>query len=226
MNHKGALLERKEFAFKAGDVGEDGTFAGYGSVFGNVDGGGDVVAKGAFAASLKAIKEAGDPLPALWQHNSREPIGGFDLLEEDDHGLKVSGFLLKGEVTRAAEAYALMKRRIVKGLSIGYYVRKDSWDEKTGIRTLIELELVEISIVTFPMNEEATVDSVKSMERTLKSGNLPTLPEFEKFLCEAGFSNTQAKAIAGNGLRKLLDRREADGETSDTLKILSDFSLQ
>lgn len=226
MKHKSAVLERKEFAFKAGDVGDDGTFTGYGSVFGNVDSGGDIVAKGAFAASLKAIKEAGDPLPALWQHNSREPIGGFDLLEEDDHGLKVSGFLLKGEVTRAAEAYALMKRRIVKGLSIGYYVRKDSWDEKTGVRTLIELELVEISIVTFPMNEEATVDSVKSMERTLKSGNLPTLPEFEKFLCEAGFSNTQAKAIAGNGLRKLLDRREADGDTSDALGLLKGFSLQ
>jgi HK97 family phage prohead protease len=227
MKHKsGAVLERKEFAFKAGDVTEDGRFAGYGSVFGNVDGGGDVVQKGAFAASIKRIKESGDPLPALWSHSSRDPIGGFDVLEEDDHGLKCEGFLLKDEVARASEIYALMKRRVVKGLSIGYYVLKDSWNEKTGVRTLIELELVEISPVTFPMNEEATVDSVKSMGRTLKSGALPTLPEFESFLCEAGFSNTQAKAIAGNGLRKLLDRREADGETSDTLKILSDFSLQ
>jgi uncharacterized protein len=227
MKHKsGAVLERKEFAFKADAVGEDGTFSGYGSVFGNVDGGRDIVAKGAFAESLKTIKASGDPLPALWQHNSREPIGGFDLLEEDDHGLKVNGFLLKDEVTRAAEAYALMKRRIVKGLSIGYYVLEDSWNEKEGIRTLIKLELVEISIVTFPMNEEATIDSVKSLERTLKAGNLPTLPEFEGFLCEAGFSKTQAKAIAGNGLRKLLDRREADGDTSDTLKLLTGFSLQ
>jgi HK97 family phage prohead protease len=227
MKHKsGAVLERKEFAFKAGDVGEDGTFTGYGSVFGNVDGGRDIVAKGAFAESLKAIKESGDPLPALWQHNSREPIGGFDLLEEDDHGLKVGGFLLKGEVVRAAEAYALMKRRIVKGLSIGYYVLEDSWNEKEGIRTLIKLELVEISIVTFPMNEEATIDSVKSMDRILKAGNLPSLPEFESFLCEAGFSKTQAKAIAGNGLRKLLDRREADGDTSDVLTALKGFSLQ
>jgi hypothetical protein len=134
--------------------------------------------------------------------------------------------LLKDEVVRAAEAYAFMKRRVVKGMSIGYIVRKDSWDEKTGIRTLIEVDLVEISIVTFPMNEEATIDSVKSMERALKSGKLPTLPEFEDFLCEAGFSKTQAKAIAGNGLRKLLDRREADGDTSDTLKALTGFSLQ
>jgi hypothetical protein len=226
MKHKsGAVLERKEFAFKA-DAADDGTFTGYGSVFGNVDGGRDIVAKGAFTDSLKRIKAAGDPLPALWQHNYREPIGGFDLLEEDDHGLKVGGFLLKDDVTRAAEAYALMKRRIVKGLSIGYYVLKDSWNEKEGIRTLIELELVEISIVTFPMNEEATIDSVKSIERTLKAGDLPTLPEFENFLCEAGFSKTQAKAVAGNGLRKLLDRREADGDTSDALKLLQDFSLQ
>lgn len=226
MKHKNGALEYKEFAFKADTVGEDGRFSGYASVFGNVDGGWDVVAKGAFTKTLKAIKESGDPLPALWQHRSSEPVGGFDVLAEDDHGLKVEGFLLKDEVTRAAEAYAFMKRRVVKGMSIGYIVRKDSWDEKTGIRTLIEVDLVEISVVTFPMNEEATIDSVKSMERTLKSGNLPTLPEFEKFLCEAGFSNTQAKAIAGNGLRKLLDRREADGDTSDTLGLLQGFSLQ
>lgn len=227
MKHKsGVVFERKEFAFKADAVGEDGTFTGYASVFGNIDGGRDIVAKGAFTESLKKIKASGDPLPALWQHNWSEPVGGYPSLEEDDHGLKVAGFLLKDDVQRAKEAYALMKNRVVKGLSIGYWVLEDSWNEKDRIRTLVELELVEVSIVTFPMNELATIDSVKSMERILKAGELPTLSEFEGFLCEAGFSKTQAKAVAGNGLRKLLDRREADGDTSDALTALKGFSLQ
>jgi HK97 family phage prohead protease len=221
----GRSLKHKQFAFKADAVNEDGTFTGYGSVFGNVDSYREVVAPGAFADSLKAIKASGDPLPALWQHRSGEPIGGYDVLEEDSHGLKVGGWLLKDEIARAKEAYVLMKRRVVKGLSIGYYVEADSWNEKDRIRTLTKLDLVEISIVTFPANAEAQIEAVKSLEHILKAGRVPTLPEFEDFLCEAGFSKTQAKAIAGNGLRKLLDRCEADGNSSDALQVLKSFSL-
>ncbi len=222
MKRKDAALQHKQFAFKADAVNDDGTFTGYGSVFGNLDSYREIVAPGAFTDSLKAIKASGDPLPALWQHMSGEPIGGYDLLEEDARGLKVSGWLLKDEIKRAAEAYALMKRRVVKGLSIGYYVLEDSWNEKDRIRTLTKLELIEISIVTFPANVEAQIDSVKSM---LAKGRLPTLPEFENFLCEAGFSNSQAKAVAGHGLRKLLDQREADSKDSDVLHMLKNFSL-
>lgn len=222
-----AGLQHKQFAFKADVVNEDGTFSGYGSVFGNVDSYGEVVAKGAFLETLATLKASGDPLPALWQHRSGEPIGGYDLLEEDDRGLKVNGWLLKDEIDRAKEAYALMKRRVVKGLSIGYFVRDSSYDEKTGIRTLKKLDLVEISIVTFPANAEAQVESVKAaLGILLKSGKLPSLPEFEDFLCEAGFSKTQAKAVAGHGLRKLLDRCEADGKTSDALAAMKSFSLE
>ncbi|MDQ7970747.1 MAG: HK97 family phage prohead protease [Oxalicibacterium faecigallinarum] len=222
MKRKDAQLKYKQVGFKADAVNDDGTFTGYGSVFGNVDSYREIVAPGAFAESLQLIKQSGDPLPALWQHNSGEPIGGYDILEEDSKGLKVSGFLLKDEVKRAAEAFALMKRRIIKGLSIGYYVLEDSWNEKDRILTLTKLELREISIVTFPANELAQIDSVKSM---LAAGRLPTLPEFEDFLREAGFSNTYSKAIAGHGLRKLLDQREADGKSSDVLKQLESFSL-
>lgn len=222
MKRKDAGLQHKQFAFKADVVNDNGTFSGYGSVFGNVDSYREVVAPGAFAESLQLIKQSGDPLPALWQHNSGEPIGGYDLLEEDSKGLKVSGFLLKDAVARAAEAYALMKARIVKGLSIGYYVLEDSWNEKDRILTLTKLELREISIVTFPANDLAQVDSVKSK---LVGGDLPTLSEFENYLCEAGFSKSQAKAIAGHGLRKLLDQREADGKSSEVLKALESFTL-
>lgn len=223
MKHKSGVVEYKQFAFKADAVGEDGTFSGYGSVFGNVDGGMDIVQKGAFAASLKDIIKSGDPLPALWQHNSCEPVGGFDVLEEDDHGLKVSGFLLKDEVVRAAEAYALMKRRVVKGLSIGYRVLKDSWNEKTNVRTLIELELVEISIVTFPMNEEAQIDAVKSK---LLAGDKPTIREFEELLREKGFSRSDAEHIAVHGFKNWQGREsEANVFNSEALGALKAFSL-
>lgn len=215
-----SVLMHKTFGFKAEAVNDDGTFNGYGSVFGNVDSYNEIVAPGAFAKSLKAIAKSGDPLPALWQHRSGEPVGGYDLLEEDKRGLKVEGFLvLEDPVAKRAHLY--MKRRIVKGLSIGYYVIKSSYDEETNIRTLIELELVEISIVTFPANAEAQIDNVKSQ---VESGKLPTLPEFEKFLRDAGgFSKSQATAIAGGGLRPLL-RSESDAKSS-VLDLLSNFKL-
>jgi uncharacterized protein len=215
-------IKHKQIGFKADAVNDDGTFTGYGSVFNVLDSYREIVAPGAFAESLDNIKSSGDPLPALWQHYSSEPIGGYDSLEEDAKGLNVAGFLLKDEIPRAKEAYALMKRRVVKGLSIGYYVLEDSWNEKERIRTLQKLELVEISIVTFPANQDALIDAVKSQ---LAGGNLPKLKEFEDFLCEAGFSRSQAKAVAGNGLSKLLNQREADSKSGDLLKSLQEFFL-
>jgi HK97 family phage prohead protease len=220
------VMLHKNFAFKAESVKDDGTFAGYGSVFGNVDSYDEIVAPGAFSKSLATIKDSGDPLPVLWQHNPDEPIGGYTKLSEDDHGLKVEGFLLKNEVPRAAQAYALMKNRIVKGLSIGYYVRGDSYDEKSGVRTLNELDLREISVVTFPANESAQVDSVKSAIRgMLEAGALPSIKNFEDFLREAGFSKTQAAAIAVHGLSKL-HRGEPDStKGDDILAALRGFKL-
>lgn len=208
MNRKHAQLRHKQFAFKADKVSDDGTFTGYGSVFGNVDSYREVVAKGAFSESLKALKKAGDPLPALWQHRGDSPIGGYDVLEEDDHGLKVEGFLLIDEVAQAREAHALMKRRVVKGLSIGYYVQADSYDEKEKVRTLTKLDLVEISIVTFPANSEAMIDAVK---HKLENGEMPTLREFEKTLRDAGFSKAQAEMIAAGGFKQLLGLGDQGG---------------
>jgi len=216
----------KQIAFKAEAVNDNGTFSGYGSVFGNVDSYREIVAPGAFKSSLAALKSAGDVLPVLWQHNPDQPIGGYTELGEDDHGLKVSGFLLKDDVALAREAYALMKARVVKGLSIGYYVPKgaDSFDEKSGIRTLHEVDLREISVVTFPANEIAQVESVKAaFQQMLKAGQLPAIKDFEDFLREAGFSKTQAAAIAVHGLSKL-HRGEPDG-TKGVVELLSNFKL-
>lgn len=229
MNRKdtGGLLH-KQIAFKAQDVKEDGSFSGYGSVFGNVDSYREIVAPGAFKSSILRLKEAGEVLPVLWQHNPDQPIGGYRSIEEDERGLKMTGFLLKDDVALAREAYALMKARVVKGLSIGYYVPKggDSYDEKSGIRTLHEVDLRETSVVTFPANEQAQVENVKAaLACMLKAGQLPSLKEFERFLCETGFSNTQATAIASGGLVKLLRGEPGDTKGEDLARILREFKL-
>jgi uncharacterized protein len=215
-------IHHKNVPFKVKATNDDGTFSGYASVFGNVDSYNEVVAPGAFAASLATWRAAGDPMPVLWQHQAGQPIGGSDVLTEDEHGLATDGYLLLDAIPQARMAQALMKKRIVKGLSIGYYVNSSTYDEQTGVRTLNDLDLVEYSVVTFPANNLAQIDSVKSM---LSQGKLPTFKEFENFLCEAGFSNSQAKAIASRGLTKLLGQCEADGNTAKAIDLLSKFSL-
>lgn len=217
-------LKHKQFGFKADSVGEDGTFTGYGSVFGNVDSYGEVVAPGAFTESLKAIKKSGDPLPMLWQHRSDSPIGGFDTLAEDDRGLKLTGSLLIGSIPLADQAYALMKARIVKGLSIGYYEDEISINKETGIVTLTKLDLVEVSVVTFPANQEAQIDAVKSISAAMrKRGTLPSIKEFESFLREAGFSKTEAAALACRSLGKSGGSESRDD--NGVLAILESFKL-
>lgn len=226
---KHAALKMRDFDFevKAADVADDGTFTGYGSVFGNEDSYGEIVAKGAFKNSLRELKAKKRAVPVLWQHNANAPIGVYDELSEDANGLYVKGRLLIDGVAQAKEAHALMKAGAVSGLSIGYWVRKSSFDEKTNIRTLLELDLVEVSLVTFPANDDARVDGVKFK---LAHGQLPTLPEFERFLREAGCSKTQAAVIASRGLAHLL-RSESEGQATDqkglaALKtILADFRL-
>ena len=91
---------------------------------------------------------------------------------------------------------------------------------------LTEVDLQETSIVTFPANDEARVEVVKSIEHIIKSGRVPTLPEFEDFLREAGFSKSQATVIAGRGLKELLSRSESGSENSDALQLLKSFSLK
>lgn len=211
MQLKHAVMKVRDFDLEVKDVGDDGAFSGYGSVFGVVDTYQEVVAKGAFKESLREIKAKGRPVPVLWQHRADTPIGVWDKLIEDEKGLSGEGHLLIDAVSQAKEAHALLKARAVTGLSIGYWVRNSSYDEKTGIRTLTKLDLVEISLVTFPANDAARVDAVKMK---LAHGALPTLPEFEGILREAGFSKTQAAVIANRGLKHLLDRSESDGEAN------------
>jgi HK97 family phage prohead protease len=105
----------------------------------------------------------------LWQHQQDEPIGVFERMFEDKRGLYVEGSLLL-DVQRANEAHSLLKAGVVKGLSIGYSPLRYKIDEKTGVRVLAEVELWEVSLVTFPANAAANVTVVKqaSYSRTIK----------------------------------------------------------
>lgn len=194
-------LRNLNVALEIKELSDDGTFSGYASVFGVVDLYGDVIAKGAFKQSLKEWKAKKRFPPILWQHDSRQPIGVFTEMYEDEKGLYVVGKLLVGKVEKATEAHALMKEGAVTGMSIGFMTRDDSYDEKEGVRTIKRLDLWEVSIVTFPANEEAQVDEVRS---ALARGQLPTPKQFEKHLCDAGFSRSQAKAVTCHGLTHLL----------------------
>lgn len=129
-------------------------FAGYAAIFGRPDRGGDIVRAGAFVRSLK--RRTG-PVPLLWQHRPAQPIGRIEYLKEDRRGLRVIGRLSAGAAGR--EAAALLKEGAVRGLSFGYRVRAA---QGAGPRALTELELVEISLVTLPMQPAARVHAVES----------------------------------------------------------------
>ncbi len=128
---------------------------GYASLFGLTDQGGDAVLPGAFAASLARLAGRGDRVRMLWQHDPAKPIGVWDEIREDGKGLWVRGRLLP-DVAQAREAAALIGAGAIDGLSIGYRTIRAERDAK-GRRVLAELELWEVSLVTFPMLPEAKV---------------------------------------------------------------------
>ena len=134
----------------------DGTrIEGYASLFGVADESGDIVAKGAYAASLKRMGAEKRAVKMLWQHDPTQPIGVWDEVREDGRGLWVRGRILE-EVAKGREAAALVQAGAIDGLSIGYRTLKASKTDK-GQRLLTELELWEVSLVTFPMLSSARV---------------------------------------------------------------------
>jgi hypothetical protein len=149
-------LETKFARFGDGIEVQDGrVIEGYASLFGACDQGGDVVSKGAYAASLKAIAADGRRVKMLWQHDPAQPIGVWDDVREDARGLWVKGRLLP-EVAKGREAVELIAAGAIDGLSIGYRTLKAAKNDK-GQRLLKELELWEVSLVTFPMLPSARV---------------------------------------------------------------------
>jgi HK97 family phage prohead protease len=197
------MSELKDVALELKELGEDGVFEGYASVFDEIDSVNDVVLKGAFKKTLaEAAKKKRMP-PMLWQHNTAEPIGKFTEMREDSRGLFVKGQLLVGSVARAKEAYNLLKEGVLTGLSIGYRTLDSEFDK--GLRKLKELDLLEVSLVTFPANDSARV----ALKKSLDAGDVPSERELEAVLREVGFSRQQAKGIIAKGY-KALGQREVD----------------
>jgi HK97 family phage prohead protease len=195
----------------AADVME---FSGYGAVFGNIDTYGDTIDKKAFDAYLADVKADKQDWPALlMQHggwglemDSYTPVGVYNELKTDEFGLKTAGIL--APTPRGSEAYALMKmqpRPALSGLSIGYFVRDEEKGGKNDPykRKLTQIDLVEISIVTFPANNKARISSVKSAHDL-------TEREFEQLLRDVvGLTQKEAKTVISRGFRQLLTERDA-----------------
>lgn len=219
MEHKFLTFELKA------DAAEDGvrSFSGYGSVFDTVDSYGDTIVKGAFKDTLKEWKAKSKLPKLLLQHggggffsanaDDMVPIGKWDEMKEDSHGLFVRGHLFDLDTDRAKSVYVAMKEKELDGLSIGFRTKKWKYDEDTDIRTLTEIELWEVSLVTFPANDPARVSSVKS------DGELPTERRFEDFLRDAGFSRQQAKVIVADGFEHYL--RDAGFTATEARDICS-----
>jgi uncharacterized protein len=199
-------LETQHFAlmdFKADD--ETRAIEGWASVYDYTDSQKDVVVRGAFAKSLKN----GKPV-MLWQHRADAPIGVWDVAEETDKGLLVRGRIL--DTTTGNDAYKLAKAGAVKGLSIGYTPKRQEFDRDKGTRKLLEVELHEVSLVTFPANDRAKVTRVKDAHGNER--------EFEEFLREAGYSREAAKIITAKGFKALPGQREVEGDVQ-TLKDIT-----
>jgi HK97 family phage prohead protease len=204
---------------------DDGTFTGYGSVFGNVDDGGDIVAKGAFKTSLHKSKQGDAPWPAmLLQHGGdsvldKTPIGIWTDIEEDSKGLFMTGKIAL-KTTRGADAYELMKmspRPALNGLSIGYRTRDCELHGKgdKARRTLKAVDLHEVSLVTFPMNRAAKILSVKSLASEIK-----TVRDFENHLRDVGFSASASRAIASGGFKEASTLRDEDDAEKRLAELL------
>lgn len=188
-----------------------GVFSGYGAIFGNLDAGGDMIERGAFKQTLREWEDKGKLPPMLLQHgggflggaDDALPVGKWTAMEENSKGLKVEGELFALNTERGTYIYEGLKAGALDGLSIGYrpkefVMRSKPTDPR---RTLKSVDLIELSIVTFPMNDKARIGAVKS---------ITTIREFEDFLRDVGgFSVAHAKAIASRGYKAIDATRDA-----------------
>ncbi len=197
------------FEVKAESVTDAGTFKGIASTFGGApDAGGDIVEEGAFTETIAKGGEYGNGIAMLYQHDSHDPIGVWTSMQETKRGLIVEGELAL-PATRAQDAYILLRKGALRGLSIGYRVHDHEVDEKRKIRKLKKIGLWEVSLVTFPMNARARVTAVKAIEEAR------TERELEHALREAGLSKAAALYVVKLARPSL---REASGETAGAIE--------
>jgi HK97 family phage prohead protease len=210
--HKSIGLAELEIKFADGGDVKEMMFSGYGAVFGNVDSYGDVIQAGAFAETLAAAEKTGIYPAMLMQHggwgmgaDDMTPVGIWTSLSEDKKGLKAEGKL--ADTPRGREAYALLKmqpRPAITGLSIGYIPKE--WVTRVKAedprRTLTKVDLLEISMVTFPANGKARVTGVKS------AADL-TERDFERLMQDAGLSRSEARVVINQGFKHLKAMQDA-----------------
>lgn len=219
-------MKTKAFALQIKALDDVGTIEGYASVFGVRDSFNEVVVPGAFSDGLARHRREGTYPLMLWQHDSDAPIGVWDDLADDGKGLFAKGKLAIGaNVPEADKAYSLLKIGAVRGLSIGYREVDVEPSANGEPRKLIKLDLMEASIVSFPANRRAAVESVKSAEdddiitkwkrfeewaRRIGDGEVLPPNEFEDILRDARVSKSQRARIASR-LHAVL-RSESGGD--------------
>lgn len=219
-------MKTKDFTLQVKELTEDGTFEGYGSIFGNVDAYGEKVVPGAFVESLAKHRREGTNVLMLWQHDPDNPIGVWEDLAEDAKGLYGKGRLIL-EIQKAREVRALMLQKAIGGLSIGY--REIETEPDGNVRLLKKLELYEISPVVFPANRRARIEAVKfgelealarrgerlqELARCFRDGEPMPAKEFEEILRDAGFPKSAAVQIASVGYAKAI-RSESEGSKAN-----------
>lgn len=208
--------KRLDIPFEIKSISDSGAFTGYGSVFGVKDSYSDIVIKGAFTNSLNQWKEKGRLPALLWQHKMDEPIGYYTKMVEDENGLYLEGQLLIDDDPLAKRAHAHMRAKSLSGLSIGYVLNDYDYDKEKSAFILKDIDLWEVSVVTFPANDEARIDNVKSI---FESGDIPPPREIERVLRDVGLSRTQAKAFMSEGYAALKQRDVSNSE-ENAIKIL------
>jgi len=216
-------MQRFEVKFDAAGVDEKtGTFEGYGAVFGNVDSYGDVIVKGAFKGSLKDWKKQKSLPPMLVQHGGwmmtdmdALPIGKWEEMEEDETGLRVKGRLINLNTERGKNIYGAMREGVLDGMSIGYRAKEFIYGTKPDEprRTLKAIDLVEVSVVTFPANGRARVDAVKANDLTER--------DLERMLTrDAGLSRSIAQRLMAGGYEAIKAMRDAGDGLEDVAALL------
>ena len=175
-----------------------GVFEGYASTFGNIDSVNDVIEKGAYRKTIATYKSNGSKMPLLFQHNTSDVRGVITAMDEDDKGLYVRGSLLKTE--RGNELREMLTMGAIRKMSIGFMPKLYEYDQGGELRILKEIDLFEVSMVTFPANDKADVTYVKSLPESER--------EFEKMLRQAGYSQNQAKAITCHGFKAATQKRD------------------
>ena len=195
-----------EFSLKMD--GDEGEFTGYAARFNNIDQGGDKIVNGAFDASIK--KRGAGGIKLLNQHRPGEPIGIIKSIESNNKGLKISGKLLLS-IEKGREVYEMMKAGILDAMSIGYSMGPRDFSYDGDVRVLKKVDVREISVVTFPMNESARITRVKSDE--LREA------DFIKFFEDHGILEGQDAIVAAKAAVEALQKPDADDDALEWVAL-------